>query len=285
MENQIYRIFVFDSNEGNLLYEEDYMKFSEIQKEIIDWNQSNQNNRKNIYVGTEFPPKGLKFNKEIKQFVSKLLSEQVADGEVLIPLGSKLVGETIVRLTNKEMFEQGLLTLEYNEKVDEFDHIVKMNIVEMFLEDKATKYQVFEHFFSILTLKIDKALKKFHNYPIHEINSWEMKKNQSVGWLQLTNEEKNDLISGKKIGAILYQMLITEAISTKDPDLSIDDKIAFIDMQAQKITTRFKELEIAYANLFSQRDVRKERLKKIIQSDISGKDMILAMEEIINEQL
>lgn len=285
MENQIYRIFVFDSNEGTLLKQEDYMKFSEVQKEIIDWNQANPNSRKNIYAGTEFPPKGLKFNKEIKQFVAKLLSEQVADGEVVVPIDSKLVGETIVKMTNKELLDKGLLKLEYNEKINELDVIVQMNVVEMFLEGKATRFQVFEHFFAQVTAKIDEALKKYYNYPVHEMNSWEMKKNQSISWLNLSTQEKTSLIAGEKVGAVLYQMLITEAISIKDANLSTSDKITAVDSQAQKIVTKFKDLETVYAGFFAQRTIRKEKLKGIMESNLTAKEMIPAMEAVVNEQL
>ena len=282
---QVYRIFIFDSNEGTFLSEEDYVKFPEIQKQVIDWNQNNQDKRKNIYLGTEFPPKSLKFNKEIKQFVAKTFSEQVADGEVVVPKDSKLVGETIVRLTNKELFEKGLITLEYNEKIDDFDNIVQMNVIEMFLQGKATRYQAFEHFFAEVTIKIDEALKKFYNYPIHEMHSWEMKKNQSVNWLQLPNQEKVNLISGEKIGIVLYQMLVTEAITAKDTNLPNIDKVNLVDTQAQKVVTKFKELETVYAGFFAQRSIRKEKLKNIMESNVTAKEMISAMESVVNEQL
>jgi hypothetical protein len=140
----LYKIFIFESNTAKLLRTENYVEFPDIQKEVIDYNKNNQDNRWNLFIGTEFPPKGVKFDPDIKQFVEKSLSEKVTDGEIEMPLEFKLVNNSFVRLTKKELFEKGLLKIEFDEKIDEFDQIVKLTTEEMYEQGKITKYQVYE---------------------------------------------------------------------------------------------------------------------------------------------
>jgi hypothetical protein len=281
MENQIFKLFIFDSNTGKLLKEEDYVKYPEIQKETIEWNQSNPNERKNLYLGTQFPPKGVKFNTEIKQFVAKLFSEQVADGEVEVPADQKLIGETLVRLSNKELFEKGLLKLEFDEKIDEFDKVVKMDIKDMYKANKASKYQLYQHMLAELGMKIDKIAKEAFNYPVQEMASWHLKKDQSSKWLAQSTSEKTDLLTGEKYGLLAYDLLVTEAFVGKPNTLSNNEKIKAVDDKAQTILDKSKTYETFHGELFGRRSIAKDKLKTLMESD--APNMVEAMELVLNE--
>lgn len=260
MENLIYKIFIFESNTGKLVRTEDYGNLIETQKEVIEYNKNNLNNRLNIYFGTEFPPKGVKYNLEIKQFISKTLSEQYTDGEIQIPSDFKIVDNVLVRLTKKELLEKGLLKLEYDEKVDELDNIVKLTKKEMYDLGKITKYQVYDYFIQELNLKIEDKLKKFYNYPMQEMGTWELKKNQSIEWLSLSVEDKLKVISNSSI--IKFDLIVSESGITSSDNETI--RLEKIDSLSNKVVIKFKELETIYGNMFALRSNTKKELEDIL---------------------
>lgn len=258
-----YKIFIFESNTGNLLRTEDYSDLLTVQQEIIQYNKNNLDNRLNIYFGTDFPPKGVKYNLEIKQFVEKTLSEQYDDGEIDIPSDMKIVNDVLVRLTKKELYDKGLLTLEYDEKIDDLDNIVKLTKKEMYDLDKITKYQVYDYFVQELNLKVENKLKNFYNYPMQEMGTWQYKKNQSIQWINLTLEEKTKIINDKTV--LLYDLLISEANIESLSDNN--EKINKVDNLANKIITKYNELEKVYGKMFAIRSNTKEIFKKILEKD------------------
>lgn len=258
-----YKIFIFESNTGKLLRTEDYSDLLNIQKEIIDYNKNNLNNRLNIYFGTDFPPKGVKYNLEIKQFVAKTLSEQYEDGEIQIPSDMKIVNDVLIRLTKKELYDKGLLSLEYDEKIDDFDNIVKLSKKEMYDLGKITKFQVYDYFIQELNTKVENKLKNFYNYPMQEMGTWQYKKNQSFQWINLSLEEKKIIVVNQSI--ILYDLLISETNIQLLND--IDEKINKIDTLANKIISKYSELEKIYGEMFNIRSSIKEELKKILDKN------------------
>jgi hypothetical protein len=271
----IYKIFVFDSNTGELLKTEDYSNFPDVQEEIIKHNTDNQDNRWNLYVGTEYPPKGVKFDITIKQFVEKTLSEKYADGEIQISDEFKIVNDSLVRLTKKELYEKGLIKLEYDEKIDEFDQIVKLTKKEMYELNKITKYQVFDYFIQELNLKIETKLKNYYNYPMQEIGTWSLKKEQSVKWLELTNQNKIDVINNS---ISIYYLLFSES-NILDTD-NESDKILKIDILSNKIINKYKDLETVYGNMFLLRSQTKKQLEDILNTENSN--VFQKMEEVFN---
>jgi hypothetical protein len=271
---QVYKIFIFNSNTGELIKEEAYSNFTEVQQEIINHNNTDKNNRWNIYVGTQFPPSGVKFDTSIKQFVEKTLSEKVADGEFTIPLDFKIVDNVLVRLTKKELLEKGLISISHDEKIDEFDQIVKLTKKEMYDQGKITKYQVFEYFIQETNLKIEDRLKKFYNYPMHEMGTWTIKKEQSGNWISMSVEEKT-----KKINHILtFDLLFAEAGILEDD--SISKKIEKIDSLANKILSKYKELEKIYGEMFLLRSETKKKLEDILNRNEI--DTYIEMEKVFN---
>ena len=260
---QSYKIFIFESNTGNLIRTEDYSDLLTVQQEIIEYNKNNLDNRLNIYFGTDFPPKGVKYNLEIKQFVNKTLSEQYQDGEIQIPPDFKIVNDVLIRLTKKELYEKGLLSLEYDEKIDEFDNIVKLSKKEMYESNKMTKFQVYDYFIQELNLKVEAKLKNFYNYPMQEMGTWQYKKEQSVKWNSLTIEEKTNVIIDKSI--VLYDLLISE--SNIESVNTIEEKIGKIDSLANKIIIKYSELEKVYGEMFNVRGSVKEEFKKILNKE------------------
>jgi hypothetical protein len=260
MENLIYKIFIFESNKGNLIRTEDYDNLIEIQKEIIEYNKNNLNNRLNIYFGTDFPPKGVKYNLEIKQFINKTLSEQYEDGEIQIPPDFKIVDNVLVRLTKKELYDKGLLKLEYDEKIDELDNVVKLSKKEMYDFGKITKYQVYEYFIQELNTKIEDKLKKYYNYPMQEMGTWELKKNQSTEWLNLSVENKLKIINNSSI--IKFDLIVSESGITSSDNETI--RLEKIDLLSNKVVTKFKELETIYGNMFALRSNTKKELEGIL---------------------
>jgi hypothetical protein len=260
---QVYKIFIFESNTGKLIREEHYEKLIDVQKEIIDYNKEHLDNRLNIYFGTEFPPKGVKYNLEIKQFINKTLSEQYDDGEIQIPEDFKIVENTLIRLTKKELYDKGLLKLEYDEKIDELDNIVKLTKKEMYDLGNITKYQVYEYFIQELNTKIENKLKNFYNYPMQEMGTWALKKDQSIKWTSLSLEEKEKTLNNTSI--ILYDLLISEANIQLLSDTN--EKINKIDYLANKIISKYSELEKIYGEMFNLRSSVKEELKIILEKN------------------
>lgn len=258
-----YKIFIFESNTGQLLRTEDYSDLLNVQKEIIDYNKNNLDNRLNIYFGTDFPPKGVKYNLEIKQFVTKTLSEQYEDGEIQIPSDMKIVNDVLVRLTKKELYDKGLLSLEYDEKIDDFDNIVKLSKKEMYELGKITKFQVYDYFIQELNIKVENKLKNFYNYPMQEMGTWQYKKNQSVNWINLTLEEKTKILNGGDI--LLYDLLISEA--SIEPLSDTNQKIKKVDFLANKVIEKYSELEKVYGEMFSIRSNTKEIFKQILEKN------------------
>jgi hypothetical protein len=272
--DNIYKIFVFDSNTGNLIKTEDYGNLIETQKEVIEYNKNNLTNRWNLHFGTEFPPKGVKFDLEIKQFINKTLAEQYADGEIQIPSDFKIVNNALVRLTKKELVEKDLLKLEYDEKIDELDSIVKLTKKEMYDLGKITKFQVYEYFIQELNIKIENKLKNFYNYPMQEMGTWALKKDQSVKWTSLNLEEKQTIMNDTSI--VLYNLLISEAnIQSLN---SIDEKINKVDILSNKIIVKYSELEKIYGEMFNLRSSVKEELRIILE-----KNNINTYEEMEND--
>jgi hypothetical protein len=274
--DSIYKIFVFESNTAKLLKTESYVDFPDVQKEILDYNKDNQNNRWNLFIGTEFPPKGVKFDDTIKQFIDKTLSEKVADGEIEIPPDFKIVNNVLVRLTKKELLEKGLLVISYDEKIDEFDQIVKLTKKEMYAEGKITKYQIYEYFIQELNLKIENKLKNYYNYPMQEMGTWSLKKEQAIKWISLDKDTKIDFLQNDSI--ISYNLIIAESKILDSDD--IEQKIEKIDSLCNKIIIKYKDLEITYGNMFSLRSQIKKQLEEIL--NLNNVDVYQKMEEIFN---
>lgn len=275
MENLIYKIFIFESNTGNLIRTEDYENLVEIQKEIIDYNKENLNNRLNIYFGTKFPPEGVKYNLQIKQFVSKTLKEKYEDGELEIPPDFKIIDNQMVRLTKKELHEKGLLSLEYDEKIDDLDNIVKLTKKEMYDLNKITKYQVYDYFIQELNIKVENKLKAFYNYPMQEMGTWDLKKNQSISWLKLNEEEKLNVI--QTLDVTRFELLISESgiLNSDSKEIRLDK----LDILANKILNKFKELENTYGKMFSLKNEIKDELQIILNNE--NTDVYNKMEEKI----
>jgi len=259
MENLIYKIFIFESNTGKLIRTEDYGNLIDIQKEIIEYNKENLNNRLNIYFGTQFPPKGVKYNLEIKQFVEKTLSEKVTDGEITIPNDFKVIDDVLIRLTKKELHEKGLLKLEFDEKIDELDNIIKLNKKEMYDLGKITKYQVYDYFIQELNKIIEDKLKKYYNYPMQEMGTWQIKKNQSSEWLNLSIEDKLNVFNNN---ITKFDLIISESGITSSDDENV--RLDKIDSLSNKVVIKFKELETVYGNMFALRSNTKKQLEDIL---------------------
>lgn len=271
----LYKIFIFESNTAKLLRTENYVEFPDIQKEIIDYNKNNQDNRWNLFIGTEFPPKGVKFDPDIKQFVEKSLSEKVADGEIEMPLEFKLVNNAFVRLTKRELFEKGLLKIEFDEKIDEFDQIVKLTKAEMYEQGKITKYQVYEYFIQELNLKIENRLKDYYNYPMQEMGTWQLKKEQSNKWLSLTKTEQTDIINSFISG---FDLIFAES-NLLESDTE-EQKILKISNLSKKIIDKYKDLETTYGNMFSLRSETKRKLEEIL--NLGEADLFQKMKGVLD---
>ena len=264
VSGNVYKIFIFESNTAKLLKTESYVDFPDVQKEILEYNKDHQDDRWNLFIGTEFPPKGVKFDDTIKQFVDKTLTEKVADGEIIIPPDMKIVNEVFVRLNKKELLEKGLIKIEYDEKIDEFDHIVKLTKKEMYEQGKTTKFQVYDFFIQELNLAIESKLKNFYNYPMQEMGTWLTKKTVSLKWSELTIEEKKDILTTNN-NIYFYDLLIAE--SNIESVTDINEKINKIDFLADKIINKYSELERTYGKMFQLRSSVKEQFKKVLDTD------------------
>ena len=114
---------------------------------------------------------------------------------------------------------------------------------------------------------------------MQEMGTWQYKKNQSVNWINLTLEEKTKIIIDQSI--ILYDLLISEANIQLLNDIS--EKINKVDILANKIITKYSELERIYGEMFNLRSSIKEEFKKILdKNDINYyEEMELELNKII----
>jgi len=67
MLNKILKIFIYDKN-GNIVSENDYSSFIKVLLDTIDHNIQYENDQWNVIHGFEFPPKGLIWNNNLKEW-------------------------------------------------------------------------------------------------------------------------------------------------------------------------------------------------------------------------
>jgi len=167
--------------------------------------------------------------------------------------------------------------LEYNERINDMDDVVKMTEKELYDLGKITKYQVYELFNSKLNKKIEDKLSKFYKYPMQEMGTWNLKKEQSIRWLSISEEEKKQRISISNF--VEFDILIAESI--ENHSASIEEKISKINNLATIILEKYSELEKIFGESFQLRNIKKEKLKEILnQDDI---DHYSEMEKILED--
>lgn len=252
-----YRIFVYEANTGQLIEDQPYHEFPTIYQEMLEHNKNNPDDKWNVMAGIEFPPEFLKFDSEIKEFVQKSISEQVADGLINLSPEQKIHGEHIIPKTKKELVDEGLLTLEINQKVDEdLDQIVFKTEKEMYEEGIISNYDLYQKFLQYLAVKFDESMKPVINYGAIEIHGWNEKRKYAQDWLDL--EEKTKDKAYANFSVIYFETSIEES----DTDQEVVDKIT---ARASKILEKAQYYEEHYGKALAVREKIQANLKVIFE--------------------
>jgi hypothetical protein len=124
---------------------------------------------------------------------------------------------------------------------------------------KITKYQVYDYFIQELNKIIEDKLKKYYNYPMQEMGTWQIKKNQSSEWLNLSIEDKLNVFNNN---ITKFDLIISESGITSSDDENV--RLDKIDSLSNKVVIKFKELETVYGNMFALRSNTKKQLEDIL---------------------
>ena len=261
------KVFVYDVNTGVELESRDYVDLLDVQQEVLQHNNNNPDNRKNIYPGTEFPPVGYKFNSELKEFVKKTLQEQVDDGEKTLSPIQKILNGEIVFKTLYEQYVEGLLVVEDDEEVTELDpyRIVKISLRGRYEKGLENAVTIYNEFISVLNLSFHKAMEPMINYDSFEINGWHEKKKISMEWLKVPAEDKlNDE------NKVLFRLLMLE--SGIDDSMTDAEKIEKVDARANKILEKAEYYDVRYGSFLNIKNTKQNELKALSEQFLSEED-------------
>ena len=261
------KIFVYDVNTGVELESRDYVDLLDVQQEVLQHNNNNPDNRKNIYPGTEFPPVGYKFNSELKEFVKKTLQEQVDDGEITLNPTQKILNGQIVVKTLYEQYVEGILILPEDEEVAEEDphriaKLSKKGRYEKGLDDSSV---VYNEFLGRLNLLFHKEMEAVTKYDTFEVNGWYEKKKISTEWLKVSAEDK--LSDENKV---LYRILMLE--SGINDSMTDAQKIEKVDARANKILEKAEQYETRYGSFLNIKNDKQDQLKALSEQFASEED-------------
>lgn len=261
------KVFVYDVNTGVELESRDYVDLLNVQQEVLQHNNNNPDNRKNIYPGTEFPPVGYKFNSELKEFVKKTLQEQVDDGEITLNPTQKILNGEIVVKTLYEQYVEGILILPEDEEVAEEDpyriaKLSKKGRYEKGLDDSSV---VYNEFLERLNLLFHKEMEAVIKYDTFEVNGWYEKKKISTEWLKVSAEDK--LSDENKV---LYRILMLE--SGINDSMTDAQKIEKVDARANKILEKAEQYETRYGSFLNIKNDKQDQLKALSEQFASEED-------------
>ena len=108
---------------------------------------------------------------------------------------------------------------------------------------------------------------------MQEMGTWLLKKEQSVKWLQLSDEQKINDVNSQ---IIIFDLLFAESdILLDDSD---DQKIEKINLLANKITLKYKDLETVYGQMFLLRSKIKKQFEDLL--NLENIDVYQEMENI-----
>jgi hypothetical protein len=254
---QTFKIFIYEVNTGNVVEERDYNDSLAVRQEVLSYNEQNPTNKRNGHAGTEFPPATYTYDTDSLEFIKKPILQQVEDGDITLSQEQKVVDNNIVTKTLKEQLDEGIISIGNDEKIDEMNHnrILKKTNKELYEDNLLTHAEVYNSFLSKLNVEFDNKMKPHINYSQFEINGWFEKKQQAVGWLSLSDEEKRSSDAIR-----LYTIIIFE--SGANDTMSNQEYIQAVDTRANKVLEKAQEYETVYGNFLRKREETQSLLKE-----------------------
>lgn len=238
--DNILKVFVYNTK-GEKIKEDFYSNFVEIYDYVLEHNLNEPNDPYNIYPGTQFPPKGYKWGENVQDWVELNTFEKWQNGELSIPNDCKIVNDIIVRKNLLDLYEEGLLNIPSNKKIDvELNMIVDKSEQELIDEGLLDWESVYARLYNDFKIKLDNYLDMYYfKYPKTIIIFFKEKTEIARKWISLTEAEKE---KQKDYNFSNFELLISE-FNDKNKYLTVDEIKVRLDELAKKIINKNNEIE------------------------------------------
>lgn len=238
--NNVLKIYIYNAK-GEKVREELYSLFVEVYDYVLDHNSEHPEDPYNLYPGNSFPPKGYKWNDEIKDWVEINLFEKWKRGELEIPNDCKVVNNIIVRKNLKDLQDDGLLFLPPSKKIDyELNIIVDKSEQELIDEGLLDWELIYNRLYNDFKIKLDNYIDMYYfKYPKNIITQFKEKTRIAKIWINMSQEEKK---IERSFEFINFQLIISE-FTNKDTYLTLDQVEDQLDSLCRKIIHKNNEIE------------------------------------------
>ncbi len=204
-------LFIYDSN-SMLKKKGKFEEMEELKKLVVEHNKQSPEDKWYLIMSASFPPVGLKWDNNLKEFVEKTLAEKIEDGDVSIPQGYKFDGADFIRKTLRELYDDNELNISPFEKISEDGtEIVNKSEKELIEEGIITIYSIAERKKADIQLKAGEIIGKFmKKYPPREGELFRFKRELANRWNALGDNEKLAALRDEA-GKLRYKMFIVES--------------------------------------------------------------------------
>jgi hypothetical protein len=257
----ILKIFVYN-NEGKKIKEDFCSNFLEVEHYVIDHNTNNNKDPYNVYQGTEFPPKGYKWDNFKLDWVELSLYEKYKRGQLNVPNDCTVINNIIVRKSLSQLQKEGLLNLYPTQKIDEeLNIIIDKNQQELIDEGITDWEEIYKYHYMEFKRKLDQHIEMYYfKYPRSIISQFGEKTKIAKQWLSLNNEQRE---IAKLFNFTDYLLLISE-FKNLDRDYTLDEIESELDELSKKIVKKNQEVESKLGlinNFFNSLHVEIEQIK------------------------
>lgn len=261
-QNNVLKVFVYNTK-GEKIKEEQYAYFIEIYDYVLDHNSEFPDDPYNIYPGTNFPPKGYKWSNDVGDWIEINLFEKWQRGEIEIPNDCKIVNNFIVRKSLTDLYEEGLLQISPDKKIDkELNLIVQKSEQEMIDEGILDWELIYNRLYNDFKIKLDHYLDMYYfKYPKNILSTFREKADLAKKWINMNSEQKS---IEKSFNFINFQLIISE-FTNKNIYLTLEQVEDQLDELCNKIVKKNTEIEIkvgSMSNLFNRLHEEIEVLKE-----------------------
>lgn len=246
VQDSVLKVFVYNTK-GEKIREDVYASFIEIYDYVLEHNSQTPEDPYNIYPGTSFPPKGYKWNNEVGDWVEINLFEKWQRGEVDIPIDCKIVNNIIVRKNLTDLYEDGLIHLPPDKKINkELNIIIQKNEQEMIDEGLLDWEGVYARLYNEFKNKLDHYIDMYYfKYPKNILMILREKVEIAKKWIMLSNEDK---AVEKSFNFLNFQLLISE-FTNRNVYLTLDQIEDQLDELCHRLVKKNNEIENKMNNI------------------------------------
>jgi hypothetical protein len=240
VKDNILKVFVYNTK-GEKIREEFYASFVEVYDYVLEHNSEFPEDPYNIYPGTVFPPKGYKWGEDVGDWVEINLFEKWQRGEIEIPTDCKIINNFIVRKSLTDLYEDGLVTLPPDKKIDkELNIIVPKTEQEMIDEGLLDWELIYNRLYNDFKIKLDHYIDTYYfKYPKSVLSSFKEKTEMAKKWVNLSNREKE---LEKEANFFNFQLIISE-FTNRNIYLTLEQIEDQLDELCQNIIKKNNEIE------------------------------------------